>query len=526
MLQIGSVVLPMIVLATWGFWVWHMEWARAVEHAETNVELVQQYAHRVIESQQSLLDEVAELIGDQDVTTLDRQELHERLARLVDRFAFTLSVGVVSPDGRLIVSSLTYPIDVSVEDREYFQVLREGGAGGPYLERVTLRPSDREALVVAVRGPGDGFNGILAASIRVEAFTNFFGQIARDERASASLMRQDGMLLVRHTPEAPATSLPADAPVLRAIRRGDRGTYEALAVTDNIERLYAFARVGNLPLFANFGAPRAAIVEAWMHDMGPVVALLALAAVLGLVGTMQTSHRLAAEQARQQAAVDRRLLEQAQKTAEMRQALLSEVHHRTKNNLQAVLSLIKLGGGHDRKIEQRVWAISQVHDLLYNAQDFRTIDLGQFLETVCANDAIVPPENGMAVHCDVDEVEVDINSAVPLALASVELITNAIKHAFPDGRRGTVRVTLRGSDGKARLVIEDDGIGISEETRRNSGLRLVRGFVNQADGALQVRANGGTRYVIEFPVIPIPNDENIREGQDQFAFDATREKLG
>jgi hypothetical protein len=54
----------------------------------------------------------------------------------------------------------------------------------------------------------------------------------------------------------------------------------------------------------------------------------------------------------------------------------------------------------------------------------------------------------------------------------------------------------------------------------------VRGFVNQADGALQVRANGGTRYVIEFPVIPIPNDENIREGQDQFAFEATREKLG
>lgn len=525
MLQVGSILLPMIVLTAWGFWVWHVERTRAVELAETNVELVQQYAHRVIESQQSLLEEVAEIVGDQDLETLDRQVLHERLSRLVDRFAFTLSVGIVSADGRLIVSSLTDPIDVSVEDREYFHALREG-ANEPFLERVSLRPSDREALVVAVRSPGDGFNGVLAASIRVEAFTNFFGQIARDERASASLMREDGMLLVRHTPETPATSLPPEAPVMAALRGGDRGTYEALAVTDNVERLYAFARIGNLPLFANFGAPRATIVEAWLRDMAPVAALLALAAILGLVGTMQASRRLSAEQAHQQAAFDRRLLEQAQKTAEMRQALLSEVHHRTKNNLQTVLSLIKLGGGRVREIEQRIWAISQVHDLLYNAQDFRTIDLGQFLEMVCANPAIVPPENGIEIKCDVEEVVVDINSAIPLALASVELITNAIKHAFPGGR-GTVKVRLRGSDGKAELTIEDDGIGMPEEIRRNSGLRLVRGFVNQVDGEIEVSVKGGTRYMIEFPVVSVEDDvHDVAESQDQFRFEGIPQKLG
>jgi two-component sensor histidine kinase len=489
-----------------------------VEKAQTNVELVQQYADRVIQSQQSMLSEVGDLLGEADLSDVDLEELHLRLARWVARSDFTLSLGIVSPEGDLLVSSLRFPLEIRVDDREYFQALREGGAEELFIERVTLRPSNREALVVAMRRPGEEFTGILTAAIAVEAFTDFFGRITTDERASASLMRSDGMLLVRHRPEDPATLLPADSATMQAVSSGDRGVYNALAITDGIERIYAFARVRDLPLFVHFGAPRAAIFEAWLRDMAVFGSLLGLAAILGLVGTTQAARRIDAEQARQHAEFDRRLLEEARKTAELRGALLSEVHHRTKNNLQNIHSLIKLNGSNPVKnLEQRIWAITQVHDLLYNVRNFEAVDLGEFLETLCTNPSIVPPEREIAVQCDVQKVEVGIDAAVPLALAAVELVTNAVKHAFPNGRSGSIGVKLRHSDGHADLVIDDDGIGIPEgTTRRNSGLRLVRGFVAQVNGKLEGNGNGGTSYSIRFPLTPISEIANgDKAGHDQ-----------
>jgi two-component sensor histidine kinase len=489
-----------------------------VEKAQTNVELVQQYADRVIHSQENLLREVGDLLGEANLREVDLEELHRRLARWAARSDFTLNLGIVSPEGELLVSSYRFPFETRVDDREYFQALRDGGAEELFIERVTLRPSDREALVVAMRRPGEEFTGILTAAIGVEAFTDFFGRITKDERASASLMRSDGMLLVRHRPEEPATLLPANSAAMQAVSSGDRGVFNALAITDGIERIYAFARVRDLPIFAHFGAPRAAIFEAWLRDMAVIGSLLALAAILGLVGTTQVARRIDAEQARQHAEFDRRLLEEARKTAELRGALLSEVHHRTKNNLQNIHSLIKLNGSSPVKnLEQRIWAITQVHDLLYNARNFKSVDLGEFLEALCTNPSIVPPERGIAVQCDVQKVEVGIDAAVPLALAAVELVTNAVKHAFPNGRSGSIGVKLRHSDGHADLIVYDDGIGIPEGTsRRNSGLRLVRGFVAQVNGKLEVNGKGGTRYSIRFPLTPtseIANGDKAGQGK-------------
>jgi two-component sensor histidine kinase len=505
LLQIGSIVLPLVFFVLGGVWSWVAERTEMVEKAQTNVELVQQYADRVIHSQQNLLSEVGDLLGEAELSDVDLEVLHRRLARWAARSDFTLSLGIVSPEGELLVSSLRFPFETRVDDREYFQALREGEAEELFIERVTLRPSDREALVVAMRRPGEGFTGILTAAIAVEAFTDFFGRISKDERASASLMRSDGMLLVRHRPEEPATLLPANSAAMQAVSYGDRGVYNAVAVTDGIARTYAFARVRDLPVFAHFGAPRAAIFEAWLRDMAVIGSLLALAGILGLVGTTQAARRIDVEQARQRAEFDRRLLEEARKTAELRGELLREVHHRTKNNLQNIHSLIKLNGSNSvTNLEQRIWAITQVHDLLYNAQNFKSVDLGQFLETLCTNPSIVPPERGISVQWDVQEVEVDIDKAVPLALAAVELVTNAVKHAFPNGRSGSIGVKLHHSDGQADLVIHDDGIGISKgTTRRNSGLRLVRAFVAQVNGTLEMSGANGTSYSVHFPLTPM-----------------------
>jgi two-component sensor histidine kinase len=112
-------------------------------------------------------------------------------------------------------------------------------------------------------------------------------------------------------------------------------------------------------------------------------------------------------------------------------------------------------------------------------------------------------------QCDVQKVEVDIDKAVPLALAAVELVTNAVKHTFPDGGSGRIGVRLHHNNGQAHLVVDDDGVGLPEgTTRRNSGLRLVRGFVAQVNGHLEMNGNVGTSYSIRFPLTPMSEIAN------------------
>jgi two-component sensor histidine kinase len=503
LLQFGSLALPLLIFIVWGLWAWDSRRTETIARAENNVELIQQYAQSIIQSQRSLLLEAEEVLQREGETQAGLEAVHRHLVRLVDRFEYSISIAISAPDGNVLVSSHAFPITARMDDRSYFQRLRDGD-DTVTIDRLTTRLTGREALVIAKRRSGENFEGVLVTAIDVRAFTDFFGRITVDERASASLLRRDGALLVRHTPEAPLVMLPSDAPAMRAIAEDREGVYRALAVSDGIDRYYAFAQIGNLPVFANYGAPTVTIREAWQDEMMVIGAFLGIVALLGFYGTTQTERRVRSDKTRQQAQFDRRLLEEAQRTSSLRETLLREVHHRTKNNLQTIQSLIKLrGGGGDanamiREIEQRIWAIAEVHDLLYSSQEFSHLDLGEFLLTVCANPAIVPPESGIEVRCQVETVEVNLNDAVPLALIVVELVTNAIKHAFPDRAPGSIDIVLKRSGDDAELFIKDNGIGLPKEASRNSGLRLVRALVGQLGGEIEIADGGGAEYRIRF----------------------------
>jgi two-component sensor histidine kinase len=511
LLQLGSLVLPFLILIVWGVWAWEARKAETIARAENNAELIQQYAHSIIQSQRSLLLEAEEALQREGNTPDGIEAVQRHLARLVERFEYTIGIAIASADGELLVASQRNPVVARIDDRSYFQSLRDG-EGTVTIDRTTTQVTEREALVIAKRRPGASFNGVLVTAVDVRAFTDFFGRITVEERASASLIRSDGALLVRHTPESALIMLPPDSDAMQAIAQGRTGVFRTVAVSDGIERIYAFAQIGDLPIFANFGAPTDEMSEAWRSEMLVIGLFLGIVALLGLYGTRQTERRVRSETAWQQTQFDRRLLEEAQRSAASRETLLREVHHRTKNNLQTIQSLIKLrsksgdAGAMISEIEQRIWAIAQVHDLLYSSQEFTQLDLGEFLHTVCANPAIVPPESGIEVRCRTDTVEIDLNTAVPLALVVVELVTNAIKHAFPndseisDTPAGTIDITLKRAGDEAELVIKDDGIGLPKDASRNSGLRLVRALVGQVRGEIEIGEGGGAEYRIRFPL--------------------------
>jgi PAS domain S-box-containing protein len=195
-------------------------------------------------------------------------------------------------------------------------------------------------------------------------------------------------------------------------------------------------------------------------------------------------------------------------------ALLDEVHHRVKNNLQVVSSLLNLQMRHAPpeaqasllESQHRVRAMALIHQLLYERRDFSEVDLGAYLMRLAAllRDSLMRghPGLGLRTECDA-RVVLNLQRAVPCGLLVNELVTNAVKHAFPDGRPGQVLIALhRDADGAGRIVVEDDGIGLPAHIEIGAGssigFQLVPLLVDQLQGRFDVRRSPGTRFDIVF----------------------------
>ncbi|HUE45764.1 MAG TPA: histidine kinase dimerization/phosphoacceptor domain -containing protein [Aestuariivirgaceae bacterium] len=507
LLQIGSLALPAAIIGIWGVVSWNTQQREAFEQAHGNAELLREYSLRVLETQRNLLYEAEYLIEDVDVAAIGERALHERLQPLTGRLRLTLGVGVISADGE-ILGSTSFPVSGRAEHRTYFQTLSDASAEPDemFVERVRL--AQQEALLVAKRRPGDSFNGVLVAAVDLDAMTEFFARVVDNSDASASLIAANGSKLLRY-PAAPPTTLAPDAPLMRAAAQSPAGVYEAPPTFDDVPRVYGFSQLGEFPAFAVFGLSRQGIVRSWQEKFLIIAALVSLAALMAFAASTQAIRRVNSEDRQRRMAFDRRLLEEAQKSAEGRGQLLREAHHRTKNNLQMVLAMIRakaseLGDAPGlRDIEKRLLALAQVHDLLYNSNDDSSlIDLGEFLQAICTNPSIVPPESGIEVACDVEPLDMDVAEAVPVALIAVEILTNSLKHGFPDGRVGRIEISLQCLDDRVLVSIGDNGVGLPPVSgrQRTSGLRLIEGLARQLRGRLEISTDGGTRFDLYLPL--------------------------
>jgi hypothetical protein len=374
LLQIGSLALPAAIIGIWGVVSWNTQQQAAFEQAYGNAELLREYSLRVLETQRNLLYEAEYLIEGVDVDAIGERALHERLQPLTGRLRFTLGVGVISADGE-ILGSTSFPVSGRADHRTYFQALSDVSAepNDVFIERVALAPQ-QEVLLVAKRRPGETFNGVLVAAVDLDAMTEFFSRMVRDSDASAKLIGADGSVLLRH-PAAPSTTLAPDGALMRAVAQSPAGVLQSPSTFDDVSRVYGFSQLGEFPAFAAFGLARQGVFQSWLEEFLLIAALIALAALMAFAASTQAIRRVRSEDRQRQMAFDRRLLEEAEKSAESRGQLLREAHHRTKNNLQMVLAMIRskaaeLGDAPGlRDIEKRLLALAQVHDLLYNAND-------------------------------------------------------------------------------------------------------------------------------------------------------------
>lgn len=214
-------------------------------------------------------------------------------------------------------------------------------------------------------------------------------------------------------------------------------------------------------------------------------------------------------------AIVRDLTERRQAEAQIAEktVLLQEIHHRVKNNLQVIASLLSLQADATEvpetraalaESQNRVKSMALLHQLLYEHQDFARVDLGKYLRQLAQLALGSADTRRITVEFDLAPLKLDLQRAVPCGLLVNELLSNTCKYAFPDGRAGTLRLELRapGEDGMALLAISDDGVGLPAGVEigqtKSLGLQLVPLLAEQFGGQLRVERGAGTRFELRF----------------------------
>jgi two-component sensor histidine kinase len=208
-------------------------------------------------------------------------------------------------------------------------------------------------------------------------------------------------------------------------------------------------------------------------------------------------------------------LTEQRKAASEREVLLREIYHRVKNNLQIIQSLLQLGSRNLNPEQRepfegairRIGAMARVHTLLYKSPDLASIDFKEYLEDLVREtaDGFGADMRGVTTRLNAENMRIPLDTAVPLAFITVEILTNAFKHAFQGRRSGQIAVMARQDGGTGILTIEDDGVGLPPEqqgSKRSLGLTLVRKLVEQIGGELEVPPPGQSRYQVRFPLVP------------------------
>jgi PAS domain S-box-containing protein len=206
--------------------------------------------------------------------------------------------------------------------------------------------------------------------------------------------------------------------------------------------------------------------------------------------------------------------EQIRRSLTEKEVLLKEIHHRVKNNLQIISSLMNLQSAQIRDdqmaqmfrdSDNRVRAMALVHERLYQSADLARIDFAGYVQDI-TNHLLRSYQTNLRnvrLKVDVDPISFNIDTAIPCALIIHELVSNALKYAFPDGRQGEIRVRLQqDAEDDLSLVISDNGVGfpmnVSFESSGSLGLTLVRSLTEQLKGKIRYGGQNGTEFHIRF----------------------------
>lgn len=200
-------------------------------------------------------------------------------------------------------------------------------------------------------------------------------------------------------------------------------------------------------------------------------------------------------------------------SVEEKNELIQEIHHRVRNNLQVLSGLVEIHSGADKgnvqnilsDFQNRILAISQVHNYLYKSENYFDIDFSEVIEEIIKNLSDKFDKRTVRIHIEnsAEPVFLRIENALPCAMIFSELLSNSFKHAFPlEADKGNVNVSFQKEGNKYRLQITDDGAGISDSSLwmkpKTSGFTLIQILTKQIKGSFKILSSSGSTAILEF----------------------------
>jgi len=495
---------------------------RVATVATTAGMLVAEHAARLVETSDLILRRAMEMAGPPGAPLPADRATWERLGELARATPYVTAIWLGDAEGNAVLTTHDFPTPrLSAADRDYFQAHKAGGPGageeGLFVGRLDSSRYDNAPAVVlsrALRNADGGLRGFATVTVSQRYFRELYRGIDIGFPATVSLMRADGTVLVREPPDG---SEGAD---------GGGGAADGKAVT-------AQRAIDRFGLRTEVSIGHDAVLLPWRGRLDTYVSygVLALLIVAGMGAlAMQRARREREAEDALQRAYDTLEERVHQRTAELQDAnarlegavadkeiLLKEVQHRVKNNLTVICSLLRLQAGRlDERARfafdeslRRIQSMSLVHELLYRSPEPARINFADYLRQLSDSLLRAAGASPVRVVVEADDWIVDVDRAMPLALIASELISNALRHAFPDGHAGTVRIALHpDGDGVTingvTMAVSDDGIGLPADLpapanarrRGGLGLMLVQSLANQAHAALHIDRVGGTTFTL------------------------------
>jgi two-component sensor histidine kinase len=483
----------------------------AVRQAEVETQTVaralEQHSERVFDALRFRLRLVRTLIGPPEWSAITADsDLHRALAELADR-PFVHSVWLFDDTGIGRASSRFFPaLPSDVDDRDYFTAQRASDQGIFIGRPIVGKRTGDAVLSASIRlDYADGrFAGVAAIFIRPDYFEVFYRDLQLGRGSLIELVRADGAFLIREPSIRTLDELNKEDEFLRLGKQA--GIYRAVSSLDGVERVAAFRRLPGLPIFVNVGIATEDVLRGWYISLAYRLALAALA-LLAIVGFGRVTVLRARAVELEVAGRTREL----QRSVQEKEVLLREVHHRVKNNLQMIASMLRLTArrapGESQPIftdvARRVTAIGQAYNQLYRVGEVSALNLAEYIDTVAQGVAAGFGAPRLTLRTELEQITADIDTALPVGLVALELVTNAYKHGFPGEGQGEVIVKLQRHEEFARLIVSDNGVGPGRRGAGGSGLMLIEALAGQVDGKLRigVRPGGGTKARLTFRIV-------------------------
>lgn len=417
------------------------------------------------------------------------------IAEAVSDLPSDFQYSVYDETGRLRLSSVSDATGINISDRDYFREVRNSDRTiiSPQLEE---RQSGQAVFVIARRILRDGeFHGAASIAIPVSKLVESWRSMGFGANSTISLVRSDGWLVARY-PEVPNTVNLRDAVWFSTyLPQNPSGFYHSpVSPVDGMSRIVGYWTVDQWPLVATAAIERGETLALFWSTLKSESVFMIPVLILLVAGCVSIIALLRAYARRNQ---------ELEVALERNNTLFREIHHRVKNNLQAVAALIRLQPIPDETrndMARRIAAMIAVHEQIYQSDQFDRVEVAPYVNRLILEIANAYNRD-VVIETKLDSVAVSRDQALPVGLIVNEVVSNAFKYAFADRGHGRLEVVLSEEGDMASLTIRDDGPGIDPgSARKGMGSRLIAGFVAQLGGKYSMQADGGTVFTMTVPI--------------------------